>query len=162
MRVRQPQGFTLIEVLVVLAIICMLAVFALPSPEMGIMRKQVVESLDLIEDYKKLAAAQYSLEPGFATDNKALGIPRAEFIKGNYLDKVEVENGVFHLYFGSNASSKIKDKVLSIQPLVVTGSEVSPISWRCGYGKIPEGMQAVGDNKTSVEQSYLPFTCRNL
>lgn len=162
MRVRQPQGFTLIEVLVVLAIICTLAVFALPTPEMGIMRKQVVESLDLIEDYKKLAAAQYSLEPGFAADNKALGIPRAEFIKGNYLDKVEVENGVFHLYFGGNASDKIKGKVLSIQPLVVTGSDVSPISWRCGYAKVPEGMQAVGDNKTSVEPSYLPFACRNI
>ena len=52
---QQTKGFTLIEMMVVVAIIAILALMALPSPQPLLARQQVSESLSLIEDYKKLS-----------------------------------------------------------------------------------------------------------
>jgi len=154
------RGFTLIEMMVVLTIIGILCFMALPSPEAGLTRKQVIESLELIEDFKKLEAAEYKSLSALPSDNKDLGIPKAELLIGNYVTKIEVEQGVFNIYFGNKANLPIKDKILSIRPIVVKGSPVSPMSWICGYSAVPDGMQAIGDNKTSVEKKYLPMACR--
>ncbi|WP_052417337.1 pilin [Cellvibrio mixtus] len=154
------RGFTLIEVLVVMAIIAILALLALPSPDPAIARKQVIESIDLIEDYKKLVAFYHKSAQVFLKNNQEAGIPAADKILGNYIDRVEMENGAFHLHFGNKAHPSIKNKTLTIQPIVVTGSPQSPISWICGRAVAPDGMQAVGENRTTIEIKDLPLNCR--
>ena len=161
-KIGHSQGFTLIEILVVLAIIAILSMLALPAPEATLTRKQVAESLELIEDFKKLALVNYKLTAEFPVDNKALGIPKPELLLGNYVTKIELEAGAFHLYFGNKATGFIKDKILTVRPVVVKGSPQSPASWICGNSEVPNAMTGVGDNKTSIEDRYLPIACRDL
>lgn len=157
---RQTQGFTLIEMMVVVAIITILALMAIPKADPTIARRQVVESLTLIEDYKKLVTFYHQSTLVFLPDNKTAGIPEPDKLLGNYVSRIELKNGAFHIHFGNKAHVSIKDKILSVQPIVVKDSPQSPLSWLCGRGAVPEGMQAVGDNQTSVELKDLPIECR--
>ena len=154
------RGFTLIEMLVVVAIIAILSLIALPSAEPTVARKQVLESLDLIEDYKKAVAVYFKATLSFPKDNVEAGIPKPEFLIGNYVDRIELHQGAFHIYFGSKTHPALKDKILTIRPIVVKSSPESPMSWICGYSAIPDGMQAASADKTTVDQKFLPFSCR--
>lgn len=154
------QGFSLVEIMVVLVIIAVLCTLALPNPSAALARSQVGESLALIDDFKILAVAHYKLAGEFPSDNKKLGIPKAELLVGNFVTRIDLEKGAFHIYFGNKAGPAIKDKILSIRPVVVKGSPESPTSWVCGYSAVPENMEAVGENKTSIETKFLPTNCR--
>ena len=154
------SGFTLIELLIVISIIAILALIAMPSPDPTIARRQVIESTGLIEDYKKLVAFYHKSTQVFLKDNKEAGIPPADKLLGNYIDRIDFKNGAFHLHFGNKAHTAIKNKTLSIQPIMVDGSPESPISWICGKAAVPEGMKAVGENRTDLELKDLPLNCR--
>lgn len=154
------DGFTLIEMLVVIAIIAILAMIAMPSPDPTIARRQVIESMELVEDYKKLVAFYHKSTQVFLKDNKEAGIPAADKLLGNYVDRIDLKDGAFHVHFGNKAHPNIKNKTLSIQPVMVKGSPESPISWICGKAAVPAGMQAVGENRTDLELKDLPLGCR--
>lgn len=154
------KGFTLIELLIVIAIIAILALIAMPSPDPTIARRQVIESMELVEDYKKLVAFYHKSTQVFLRDNKEAGIPAADKLLGNYVDRIDFKDGAFHLHFGNKAHPSIKNKTLSIQPIMVDGSPESPISWICGKAAVPAGMKAVGENRTDLELKDLPLTCR--
>ncbi|ACE82949.1 pilin [Cellvibrio japonicus] len=157
---RMRRGFTLIEMMVVLAIIAIVALMAMPSPDPTLTRKQVSESLELIEDYKGLVAFYHKTTLKFLSDNQEAGIPEADKLLGNYVDRIELEKGAFHLHFGNKAHPNLKEKWLSVRPVVVKDSPQSPMSWICGNSAVPEGMQAIGDNKTNIDIKDLPLSCR--
>ncbi len=156
----KQQGFTLIEMMVVVAIIAVLALMAMPSPQPLLARQQVTESLGLVDDYKKLVAFYYASSHEFLQNNTQANIPAPDKLLGNYVDSIELANGAFQLHFGNKAVEKLRGKYLSIRPIVVAGSPDSPMSWICGMAKVPNGMAAVGENKTDIEISNLPLECR--
>jgi type IV pilus assembly protein PilA len=153
------NGFTMIEMIVVLAVIAILSTIALPSFESKSTRAQTIESVELIKNLKDSVNLFYQAQHKFPRNNLQAGIPKPEFLIGNYVQRIDFVNGAFHITFGNKANAKLKDKILSIRPMVVKDSPESPISWLCGNAKVPGGMIAVGENRTDVVGSYLPMNC---
>lgn len=162
MKQAEQNGFTLIELMIVVAIIGILASIALPAYQAYTVRAQVVESFSITDELKHSAIDYYKHTGKFPINNKAAGIPEPKYLLGNYVKGVELKGGAFNITFGNKANMNLTDKVLTIRPIVVKGSPASPTSWICGNSSIPDGMEAVGDNNTNLDQGFLPTSCRDL
>jgi type IV pilus assembly protein PilA len=154
------RGFTLIELMIVVAIIGILAAIAIPAYQDYTIRAQVVEAFSLASELKG-SIQDFRKERGrFPANNAEAGVPEPQYLIGNFITRIEVRAGVLTMQFGNNANLLLKDKLLSLQPLVVIGSPASPMSWRCGLRSIPKGMEAVGDNRTDLDRKFVPASCR--
>lgn len=160
MTINKAAGFTLIEMMVVLAVIAILATLMMPSNTNRHLQQQVLESVELVERYKNNLEAYYLASGEFPKNNKAAGMPKPEKLIGSYLQRVDVEHGAMHLQFGRKFPESHSGKVLSIRPIIVEGSPASPISWVCGYDTVAEGMEAQGENRTDIDVALLPLRCR--
>ncbi|HFA1245666.1 TPA: pilin, partial [Neisseria gonorrhoeae] len=88
------KGFTLIELMIVIAIVGILAAVALPAYQDYTARAQVSEAI-LLAEGQKSAVTEYYLNNGiWPKDNASAGVASASEIKGKYVQKVEVNNGV--------------------------------------------------------------------
>ncbi|NVJ49770.1 MAG: pilin [Gammaproteobacteria bacterium] len=157
---KKLNGFTLIELMIVVSIIGILAAIALPAYQQYTLRAQVVEGFTIVDELKPLIKEYYKNRGRFPANNIEAGLPDADKLIGNYVSRVEVNNGALHITFGQKVNTHLKDEQLSIRPIVVTGSPMSPISWLCGNGSIPDGMEPRGENKTSLRREFLPAACR--
>ena len=157
----RQSGFTLLEVMIVVAIIAILATIAIPSQNGAITQKRVIESLELVDPYKTLIVAYYLSHGGeFPSDNEQAGLPEPDKIIGNYLEKLEVRKGVLHLYLGQKLPTQLHHKIVSLRPIFVKDSLASPVSWICGNNEIPQGMTAAGIDLTDLDVQFLPGRCR--
>ena len=152
-------GFTLLEVMIVVALIAILATLALPSKVGQYNQAKIVETIELVDHYKGVIEVFYRSTGNFPRDNQELGLPQPNEIVGNYLEGMLLEDGVMHLSLGQKLP-QLKGQIISIRPVYVAGSPLSPISWVCGYDAIPQGMIAAGQNRSTVEVSTLPGRCR--
>jgi len=154
------NGFTLIELMVVVAIIGILASIAIPAYQNYTIRAQATEAFSLASELKG-PIQEYRKEHGtFPADNAAAGVPPADKLIGNYVTRVEVSHGAINVTFGNFANKNLAGQVLTLQPIVVTGSPASPMSWRCGTRGVPKGMEPVGENRTTANPVFLPSACR--
>lgn len=154
------QGFSAIEMMVVVAIIAILAMIAIPSSMGRIVREQVRGALPLADVAKEPIAAAWKNSKTLPADNKEAGLPASDLIVSNWIRALEVRNGAIHLTFGNKAHLKIKDKILSLRPAVIDESHIVPVAWVCGNAKAPDKMTLKGENKTNVSEEYLPNLCR--
>lgn len=159
LRCKIMKGFTLIEMMVVLAIIAILLTISLPTFESKNLRAQTMESVELTKTLKESVTLFYMSAKKFPRNNLEAGIPKADFLIGNYVQKIELLNGALNITFGNKANAKLKNKVLTIRPMVVKDSPESPISWLCGNSAVPQGMIAVGANDTNIANYLLPMNC---
>lgn len=157
---RPKQGFSLIELLIAIAIIAILATIALPSQKGEIVKVQVHESTKLVENYKSDIITYYLLNGKWPPNNRAATLPAPQKILGHFIIGVNLEDGAMHLKFGAKANKSIQNKLLSIRPIYVKDSPKSPISWVCGFDEVPRNMVAAGKNRTNIEEIYLPMLCR--
>ena len=154
------RGFTLIELMIVVAIIGILASIAIPAYQDYTVRAQVVEAFSLASEIKG-AVQEFRKDRGrMPRNNREAGVPEADKLIGNYVSQIVVENGALHIRMGNHANKLIADHVITLQPIVVTGSPASPMSWRCGMRSIPTGMEGVGENRTDMDNKYMPTACR--
>jgi len=154
------RGFTMLELMAVVAVIGILALFAIPTYMDKIVREQVKASLPLADIAKPPIAASWALVQAFPADNAAAGLPAADKIVSNFVSSVAVQDGAIQITFGNRASSTIGGKMLSIRPAVVEDAPIVPIAWVCGYAETPDKMKAFGPNQTNIPGELLPFECR--
>ncbi|HFB7977560.1 TPA: pilin, partial [Neisseria gonorrhoeae] len=163
------KGFTLIELMIVIAIVGILAAVALPAYQDYTARAQVSEAI-LLAEGQKSAVTEYYLNHGeWPKDNGSAGVASASTIKGKYVQKVEVNNGVVTAQMASTGVNKeIKGKKLSLWARRENGS----VKWFCGQpvkrddAAAKAGTDAVADdagtgNGGKIDTKHLPSTCRD-
>ncbi|EPI5670355.1 pilin, partial [Neisseria gonorrhoeae] len=123
------KGFTLIELMIVIAIVGILAAVALPAYQDYTARAQVSEAI-LLAEGQKSAVTEYYLNNGeWPENNDSAGVASASKIKGKYVKEVKVENGVVTATMASsNVNKEIQGKKLSLWAKRQDGS----VKWFCG------------------------------
>ncbi len=155
------RGFSLIEVVIVMAIIAILALMVMPYLAEQTARQQIKDSMELANIAKAGVANYYGKSGGkFPSDNTVAGIPAADKIIGNYVTSVAIVDGGVNMTFGNNANAVIKGKVLSIRPAYVVDTPSVPLAWVCAGMPVPSGMEVAGANATTLKVTSLPVECR--
>ncbi|RJR83601.1 pilin [Neisseria meningitidis] len=160
------KGFTLIELMIVIAIVGILAAVALPAYQDYTARAQVSEAI-LLAEGQKSAVTEYYLNHGiWPGNNTSAGVASSTDIKGKYVQSVEVKNGVVTATMASsNVNNEIKGKKLSLWAKRQDGS----VKWFCGQPvKRAANAKAGTDEVTAatpdtdkINTKHLPSTCRD-
>ncbi|WP_158538977.1 pilin [Marinobacter vulgaris] len=142
------QGFTLIELMIVVAIIGILAAVAIPAYQDYTVRAQVSEGLSLASGAKTALAEYYNHRGSFPSSNSSLGLEAPGSIQGSYVSQVDAgaTPGVIAVTYGGSVNDVISGAILDVSAITSAGS----IKWTCRDG---------GGTKT-LEDKYLPTNCR--
>ncbi|HUX82295.1 MAG TPA: pilin [Halothiobacillus sp.] len=132
------RGFTLIELMIVIAIIGILASIALYAYQDYVIRAQVAEGITLCSGPQLALAEWQSAHPNFPssgtpTNNTSLGLASPSSISGNYTKSVTVINGgEIELLYGNKANSAISAKKCTLSPIT---NSPGAIRWQatCGF-----------------------------
>jgi type IV pilus assembly protein PilA len=132
-KMKKQQGFTLIELMIVVAIIGILAAIAIPAYQDYTIRAQVSEGINLASG-AKAAIAEYFMDTGaLPGSNAEAGLETSTNIVGNYVTGVAVGNlGVVTVTYGGQANSQITDDTLLLSPTTNAGS----VQWTCSAGDL--------------------------
>ncbi|MGN2246460.1 pilin [Frateuria sp. GZRR35] len=144
--IRRAGGFTLIELMIVIAIIAILAAIAIPAYQDYTIRAQVSEGLSLSTGPKSAVWDFISNTGRFPRNNASAGLSKATSIIGSYVSSVDVTDGKIGVaYQGPKANIQIHSAALVLSPITHGGS----IAWTCsGPG-------------TTLPGKYLPSSCRH-
>ncbi len=146
---KKQQGFTLIELMIVVAIIGILAAIAIPAYQDYTIRAQVSEGLNL-SGGAKAAVTEYFQDRGvMPPDNTTAGLEASGNIQGKYVGSVAVgnANGVITVTYGNEAHALINGQGLQMTADAVTSP--GSVRWDCA---------SAGN---AIANKHLPAACRN-
>lgn len=132
------NGFTLIELMIVVAIIGILASISLPAYQDYVKKAHVLEGLSLASASKTAIWDYWASNATFPTDNTSAGL--SDTIEGNAVKSVSIS--------GNQVTITFNEKVIDDKTIILKVSEetAGAISWDCKEG--------------TLETKYRPFACR--
>jgi type IV pilus assembly protein PilA len=137
------QGFTLIELMIVVAIIGILAAIAIPAYQDYAKRANVTEGLTLADAAKTAVSEYWATNGSMPGKNSSVGLPKATSINGNAVTSVEIgSGGLITITYNTKVES---GKTLLLSPVNANGM----IQWKCKKG-----------TTNPVADKYLPASCR--
>src|SRR5690606_30476945 len=147
MKAQMQKGFTLIELMIVVAIIGILAAIALPAYQDYTARSQMSEALSLAAGARTAVTEFYTANGQFPTNNQSAGLDATPTnISGNYVNSVTVAGGLITVAMKPNGISEgIRGKTMVLSATTNAGS----VEWVCKTG-----------GASAVDVKYLPSSCR--
>ena len=137
------HGFTLIELMIVVAIIGILTVIAMPAYQRYTIRAQVAEGLNLTAPFKTAVAEFFSTNGAFPADNADAGLSAPGNFIGKYVNSVSVNGAVVSIQYGNDAHLNISGQTVNLTAMSSGGS----VNWTCESGGV-------------IANIYLPSACR--
>lgn len=162
------KGFTLIELMIVVAIIGILAAVAIPAYQDYTIRAQVSEGLTMAAE-SKAAISEFRVNKGrLPANNTSAGLSNTNV--GNYVDSIVVAAGGITITYGNKANAAIGGAVnatLGLTPATPGGmvTSSSPVAWICGRS-VPDAPLALitvatpGVTSATMLDKYVPASCR--
>ncbi|MBS7834939.1 pilin [Wohlfahrtiimonas chitiniclastica] len=143
------KGFTLIELMIVVAIIGILSMFALPAYQDYTKRTYVAEGIGLASAAKMAATEYYSSEAKWPTTNSKAGLPKASEIRGQSVEKISLGGTASKPTITITYGSKVVAAKSATLVLTPDASKIGSVTWKCS--EFGGGM----------EKKWLPANCRD-
>jgi len=137
------QGFTLIELMIVMAIIGILASVAMPTYQSYAVRAQVSEGLNLTGPLQSAVAEYYNDYGAYPTDNNDAGVDAANNYAGKYVDGISINGATISIQYGNSAHAQINGETVTLTAVPDLGS----LNWDCASGG-------------TIPDTLLPQVCR--
>jgi type IV pilus assembly protein PilA len=161
---RQNCGFTLIELMLVIAIIGILASLAVSAYQTYTVRSQVSAGIAFASAAKVSIVNAYSqdLAPPTSRPDAGMTIEPSDS-SSSYVSGIDIINGRIEVTFGNDAHQDIVADTLSLTPYITADNTVV---WRCGNAPAPAGSLLSGGGVSTehapatVDPRYLPSSCR--
>jgi type IV pilus assembly protein PilA len=150
------KGFTLIELMIVVAIIGILAAIAIPAYQNYTIRAQVTEGLTLGDGWKTAISEYYANTGNWPALTNLNGTCASA---GKYESSVTVvTGGIIQITYGGQANSKINGCVLNLVPGTNANNDVV---WICGNAATPTGVTVATAATSNIPAQYLPIACHS-
>ena len=150
------KGFTLIELMIVVAIIGILAAIAIPAYQNYTIRAQITEGLNLADGWKTAIAEYYANYGSWPSQGSLAGTSVSQ---SKYVSSLTVNGGTIQITYGQQVNSKVSGSTLALIPYTDGNNDVI---WVCGTAAAPGGVTSAGSTgSNSVAPQYLPVSCHS-